>query len=112
MKVGGINVLGVVNKPLFVVTVATATLPEKKKAAGSLEELSSLSSCPNSILAPVLSLTFIFIDVCFKISSDEDCFSRQTVLCPFLDVVFCMLLEVFSVMFLQQSLTRLNEMHK
>lgn len=74
----------------------------ENKAAGDLEESSSLSSCPNRILVPVLSDIGVF----FRISSDEDCFSRPTALCPFfcvcgfLFVVFlCNVFVVFATKF-------------
>lgn len=51
----------------------------------------------------------------FKISTDEDCFSRQTALYAlfFVCVVLCLwFFYVMYLLFLQQNLSKLNEMRK
>lgn len=86
----------------------------KIRLQGALKNCLVCHLVPRAFLHLYYSWYLFSIDVYFKISSDDDCFSRQTALCSFFGCDFLYIVGVFfcNVLFLWQNLTGLNEMPK
>lgn len=119
MKVGGKKyILGTIHYPYLLYVLALQLLVHRVYCYKILE-IRLQRTLKNHLvfhLVPKRSLYLCYpwhlsdIDVFFKIFSDEDCFSRQTAVCPFLCVSFFVC--VMYLLFLPQNLTGFNEMRK